>query len=270
MNNNPLVSIIIPCYNLEGYIEPCLNSCILQTYKNIEIIVLNDGSHDRTKEIIDYYAGIDKRFIIIHKENEGVAKTRKTGVEKSSGKFIFFLDGDDYLPLNAIEILVAEMQNVKADMVIGKGLEESLEGFKTVKMVNNELISGNELVKKILIDKFFGLWGILYKRPLFDETLNFHTDLKNGEDAVLLIQLAHKSKLIKCFDKISYFYRNRGTSETKEPADKNFQDSFKARFLIEKYATEYGLTKEKDFELGLFVCASLVYMLLKKDFRKID
>ncbi|MCL2074764.1 MAG: glycosyltransferase [Marinilabiliaceae bacterium] len=265
-----MISIIIPCHNIVGYLEACLNSCLLQTHKNIEIIVLNDGSEDETEEIINHYALLDKRIVPIHKHNEGVAKTRQIGVEKASGEYIFFLDGDDYLPLNAIEILANEMSNSNADMVIGQGLEEIKIGYDIVKTVNNEQLTGRQLINKILTDRFFGIWGILYKRSLFDEQINFHCDLKNGEDAVLLMQLANKSKLVQCTNKIIYFYRNRKTSVTKEPTDQNFLDSIKCRFMVENYAIDYGFNKDKDFELGSFVCASLTFMILNKNFNKID
>ena len=266
----PLVSIVIPCYNLSGYLEVCINSCILQSYKNIEIIIVNDGSSDNTKEIIKYFAQIDNRIVPIHKDNEGVVKARITGIEKASGEYITFLDGDDYFPLNSIEILLNEMLSCKSDMVIGQMLEETNTGFQKLHIINNECIIGLDLVRRILYEKFFGLCGILYRRTLFNETLNFHQDLKNGEDVVLLIQLACNSKKIKCVDETVYLYRNRFSSVTKEPSDKNFQDSFKSRFLVEKYALEYGFEKEKDLDLGLFMCDSLNFMLLKRNFNSID
>ena len=267
---NPLVSIIIPCYNLSGYLEACLSSCMLQSYKNIEIIIINDGSIDNTKEIIDFHKQIDNRIISINKNNEGVVNARKTGINNSKGEYITFLDGDDYLPLDAIEILVTEMISSNADLVIGQMLEEFDTGFQKVQIINNDCLNGNELIKKILKDKFFGLCATLYKRNLFNETLNFHSELKNGEDVVLLIQLANNSKKIKRIDKTVYFYRNRSSSITKEPLDQNFQDSFKSRFLVEKYALESGFEKEKDFELCKFMGDSLTFMLLKKFFNSID
>jgi glycosyltransferase involved in cell wall biosynthesis len=90
LNTNPLVSIIIPCHNLEGYIETCLNSCLLQSYKDIEIVVVNDGSTDASKAIVEAYARQDKRIRGIHKPNEGVALARRTGVLEATGAYVFF------------------------------------------------------------------------------------------------------------------------------------------------------------------------------------
>lgn len=93
------VSIIIPVYNVEEYLPRCLESCIAQTYRNIEILVVNDGSKDQSLQIIQSFQEKDPRVILIDKENQGLYRARISGVQKASGRFLFFLDGDDYLPL---------------------------------------------------------------------------------------------------------------------------------------------------------------------------
>ena len=92
-----LVSIVVPVYNCENYIERCIKSLLEQTYKNIEIILINDGSKDRSLDICKKYSNIDKRIVIIDKKNEGVSKARNTGIKKSNGKFISFVDADDLI-----------------------------------------------------------------------------------------------------------------------------------------------------------------------------
>ncbi|MCL2072996.1 MAG: glycosyltransferase [Marinilabiliaceae bacterium] len=258
----PRISIIIPCYNLSGYLEPCLNSCILQTYPNIEILMINDGSQDNTKEIIDYYAKLDSRVVPINKNNEGVAKTRKIGIEKATGDYLFFLDGDDYLPLDAIEILLNEIIEQNADIVVGNFYVEQSQGFITENQIDNQCLSGNEFIKIILKNRIFSLCAKLFKKELFTESLNYHYELKRGEDASLLIQLVNNAAKVKGLDKKVYYYRYRCGSVTKETTGKNFFDAIKSRFIIEDYAIEYGISKERDFELGEFICFALILILI--------
>ena len=260
-SNSKLVSIVIPCYNLSGYLESCLNSCILQTYKNIEIIAINDGSKDNTKDIIDFYAELDNRIVPVHKINEGVSKTRYAGIEKASGEYIFFLDGDDYLPLDAIEILLNESVEHNADIVVGDIFVELEKGFEQEKQIDNQCLIGKDFIKNILKDRIFSLCAKLFKKSLFTESLNYHYELKRGEDGALLIQLSNNAKNIKGLNKGVYYYRNRSGSVTKETSRSNYFDAIKARFIIEEYALEYGLSKENDFELNEFICFALVLIL---------
>jgi len=267
---NPLISIIIPCYNVTGYLETCLNSCILQTYKNIEIIVINDGSQDNTYEIIDLYAKLDNRIIPINKNNEGVAKTRKTGIEKATGEYIFFLDGDDYIPIDTIEMLIDNALVNNADIVIGNILKEEQRGFQEVKQFDYEENLKLDLIRNIIIEKLYALWGKLYNRNLFDDTLCYHFDLKRGEDDVLLIQLINKATNVTCIDKIVYFYRHRGGAVTKETSNKYYLDNYKATFIIEEYAVQYGLTLDDYIELGLKMCNAISYMVKSRKSKKLD
>lgn len=113
------VSIIVPIYNVESYLPACIESLIHQSYSNIEIILVNDGSSDHCKDIVDEYASSDSRIIPIHKINSGPAEARRTGINSAQGDYIAFCDGDDYLPLDAIEQLVAASDNGNIDIVAG-------------------------------------------------------------------------------------------------------------------------------------------------------
>jgi glycosyltransferase involved in cell wall biosynthesis len=106
MENNPIISIIVPIYNVELYLHKCIDSLILQTYSNIEIILVNDGSPDNCGRICDEYAQKDSRIKIIHKVNGGLVSARNAGYELSSGDWIMYLDGDDWIEINTCEILV--------------------------------------------------------------------------------------------------------------------------------------------------------------------
>jgi len=114
---NPLISIIIPVYNVESYLKDCLESVINQTYKNLEIIIINDGSQDNSKEICYNYAKKDSRIKLINKKNEGVSAARNTGMDLATGEYISFIDSDDYIDNDMIEIFYKPEVNNKEKIV---------------------------------------------------------------------------------------------------------------------------------------------------------
>ena len=111
-----LVSVIIPAYNIERYISRCLDSIMAQTYNNLEIIVIDDGSKDQTAEILDDYQKRDSRIIVVHKENGGVSSARNNGLDIATGDYISFVDGDDLIESNMYEILVKILEKEKTDI----------------------------------------------------------------------------------------------------------------------------------------------------------
>ena len=114
----PVVSVIIPVYNVELYLDECLDSVCNQTLKDIEIICINDGSTDRSLQILQNFARQDERIIIINQENHGVSYTRNTGIRKAAGKYVYFLDSDDYIAYDALEVLVAAMEANDLEMLL--------------------------------------------------------------------------------------------------------------------------------------------------------
>lgn len=106
LNNNELVSVIIPIYDVENYLRQCVDSVIKQTYSNLEIILVDDGSPDRCPVICDKYAESDSRIKVIHKKNGGLSDARNAGLSIAQGEYVYFLDSDDYIELEAIETLV--------------------------------------------------------------------------------------------------------------------------------------------------------------------
>ena len=117
MENQALISVIIPVYNVEDYLRECVDSVLNQTYENFEIILVNDGSTDSSGEICDEYLEKDDRVVVIHKKNEGPSKTRNAGLENANGKYIYFLDSDDYIENNTLELLFNTAESNQADLV---------------------------------------------------------------------------------------------------------------------------------------------------------
>ena len=116
---NPVISIIIPVYNVEKYIRRCLNSVLAQTYKDYEIILVDDGSSDKSSVICDEYAEIESNIQVIHKDNQGPSHTRNVGIENAKGQYVYFLDSDDYIIPECIEILYKNLTDKRADISCG-------------------------------------------------------------------------------------------------------------------------------------------------------
>ena len=127
-----VVSVIIPAYNAEKYIQECLDSVLNQTYKNVELIIVNDGSRDGTKGILEEYSSHHSNIQVIHTENGGVSRARNIGLEHVNGDYVMFLDSDDLLATNAIEILLEDIKTNNAD--IAAGLMNSDVGMNTVSL----------------------------------------------------------------------------------------------------------------------------------------
>ena len=129
------ISVIIPVYNIASYLQRCLNSVISQTYKNLEIIVVNDGSLDNSLEILEEYAIRDERVVVLNKENGGVTSCRREGLANAQGKYIFFLDGDDWLESESLERLYLLGKQQDADIIVGNAYystdNEDIEMFST-------------------------------------------------------------------------------------------------------------------------------------------
>ena len=261
LNSNPLVSVVIPCYNLVGYIDTCLNSCMVQTYRNIEIVVVNDGSSDGSKAIIDAYARMDSRIRPVHKSNEGVALARRTGILVATGAYLFFLDGDDSIEIDAIDVLLREAMSSGADMVKGEYSLETVSGYKVQKYERYGACDRLGFLRQMLKDRLFTMWGILYSRHLFSEDMDYQSGIKRGEDAALLALLVSKAQKVVLLEKVVYYYRSRPGSVTREVSLSNFGDAILSRFKIEEYALKAGLDKKMDFELAEFICFSVVLYL---------
>ena len=130
--DSPLVSVIIPVYNVEKYLHQCLDSVLNQSYKNLEIILVDDGSTDRCGEICDLYAHRDPRIKVFHQENKGLSRARNTGLSQVCGKYITFIDSDDWLKTDAIEIMYTNLIKFGAK-ICGVGFYQVYENGRLIK-----------------------------------------------------------------------------------------------------------------------------------------
>lgn len=178
------VSIIIPAYNAEKYLAECIDSVLNQTYKNVELIIVNDGSQDGTRDILDKYASKHSNIQVIHTENGGVSRARNIGLNYASGAYIMFLDSDDLLVMNAIDILLYDLKNNNAD--IAAGLMSSDVTFETARcegIETNLWLGTNGLAQSLEDNPFtYSSCAKLFKRQVLD-AVRFLEGRKIHEDS---------------------------------------------------------------------------------------
>lgn len=217
---NPKVSICIPVYNVESYIEECLHSIVLQTYSNIEIVIVNDCTPDNSMEIIKKYIEKDPRIkVCTHDRNKGLMRARETGYRAAEGEYITFCDSDDTLPLNSIETLVNAALQSRADIVSGDMQQFSKEQVFQPISAYLPYGSDSEAVYKALLSKkyYHSLGSKLFKRELFsNHTYITYDNVINGEDGILFYQILKYTKKVIHIPKIVYNYRKNPQSSTNQ------------------------------------------------------
>lgn len=208
------VSIVIPVYNVEKYISTCLESVINQTYSDLEIIVVNDGSTDNSGKILKKYVDLDKRIVLINKKNGGLSSARNTGILASNGQFITFIDSDDWVSKNYVEEMILEQQKYDADIV----------SIRETTVITNEkkihsLKGGVKVFKNDCVDALFSFWdtnfawGKLIKTNIIKNKINFPQG-RNYEDIGTIYKIYNEANTLVISDKATYFYRIRANSIT--------------------------------------------------------
>ena len=213
-----LISVIVPIYNVESYLEQCIKSIINQTYKNIEIILIDDGSTDKSPKICDKYKQKDSRIIVVHKQNTGVSATRNIGLELSKGKWIAFVDSDDWIEKEYLEELILNAKKEKADIslcgynrIISPGKKKVI--LNTKKEITN---SSEYLIKSLNPQTGYGFSPIKIIKKQTIKDIRFNKNLIVGEDAFFNIEIsANINKAFYC-NKALYNYRNNSESAVKK------------------------------------------------------
>lgn len=234
------ISVIIPAYNIEKYLGRTLDSVLAQTHTNLEIIVVNDGSKDGTAALINSYAEKDRRIIAVHKENGGVSSARLIGVKASTGAWIAFVDGDDFLEpwmykrlLNNAKQYGADISHCGYQMVLPSGKVRQYYGTGTLTIQDNH--TG---VKDLLESRFIepSLGNKLYARSVvesFLSSVHFDTSVRNTEDLLMNYYLFREAKLSVYEDTCPYHYILRPGSAANAAANKHqLQDPLKVKKIL--------------------------------------
>lgn len=210
MLNEELISVIVPIYNVEKYIKKCVDSIINQEYKNLEIILVDDGSPDKCGKICDEYSKIDSRIKVIHKQNGGLSDARNAGIEYSNGEYIVCVDGDDYIERDMISFLYSNIKKYNADMAVcgySYDYDGKIKRKKEHSSEKIEVLSTEQAVEKMLDSKsLFGwiAWNKLYRKKIFSNVM--YPKGKLYEDMATTYKLVCNSKNIVYSEKSKYNY----------------------------------------------------------------
>ena len=266
--HQPKVTIVIPVYNTENYLDKCLSSVVNQTFSDIKVIIVNDGSTDNSLEICKKYAVNDKRITLIDKVNEGVSIARNIGINLAEGEWIYFLDSDDFLDLNTLENLVIEAHSSDADIIqfglrsykvstlVGGKKPSNRKEYKDLK----KFLHGNEL-------KPICAWLHLFKLKVIKENnIIFNTNLKHGEDMLFVYSVYCHARKILVLDKVFYNQVLSPNSASRKPIKiKVLFDSLLFLTELTKYVHENKLVSEYNQELKKLSKRIFILPLLLED-----
>ncbi|MCR2822025.1 glycosyltransferase family 2 protein [Lederbergia panacisoli] len=214
---NPIISIIVPVYNVQSYLPRCINSILDQTFSDFELLLINDGSTDNSGNICDEYSKKDSRIIVIHKENGGVSSARNVGIDAAKGEYLAFIDSDDFIHQKMYEILYQIASNYSSDVVVCDFLKVQNEnvslhnaGYNIKHFTNiqalNELYTNNYKNAQ----KWVFLWNKLYKRNLFNDVK--FPDGKIYEDELVAHKILYSCQILTYIDMPFYYYLQRSGS----------------------------------------------------------
>lgn len=266
------VSVIVPVYNTEKYICRCLSSLLEQTYHNLEIILVDDGSQDKSGELCDAYAAKDCRVKVIHQKNAGQGSARNAGLDAATGDLLSFVDSDDYVAVCLYETVTEVFKKENVDMVcfrLCSGMEENHQFLKETSLERAKLLvlSGIELLRRLYETEHFDSSVLkVYKRELF-EMVRFPEGRTMGEDVGIVYQLVYRAeKVVLLPQKLYYYYQTpestmRGTFSLDKVKE---CDSFKERLQFFD-----GLGEKSLYERALLQYEAVVlrsYYYVKKQY----
>ena len=247
MNCINLISIIIPIYNVEQYLRQCLDSVVNQTYKNLEIILIDDGSTDNSGKICNEYALKDNRIKVIHKENGGVSSARNSGLNVAKGDYIGFVDGDDIISRDMYEVLLNTMIETNSQLVVCNWFKEKENNWVENKNFPKEqILTTNEALESFWWCMY--CWNKLFDRKIlkfirFSETCGF------GEDTLYCLNVLQNLKKVICINQAKYYYRvNQNSASRSRKFKKSYLESLNIIDIEIQYANKNNL-KELSYKL---------------------
>lgn len=252
---NETISVIVPIYNASSFLNKCISSIINQTYSQLEIILVNDGSTDNSLEICNLYANNDKRIKIINKENGGVSSARNMGIEAATGRYLVFIDADDYIEKNMFEVLADDLFKYDVDL--------SMCGYKNVDINGNILFVSESLKEKYFDDKTFKhylfqpnyyreiLCNKLFKLDIIkNNNIRFREDIHINENIVFILDFAHYARKYVYDNEILYNFVQHKNSALNE------------KFNLKKVSVLSSYVRLLEYKLELDVLNKIKYKYL--------
>lgn len=203
------ISVIVPVYKVEKWLEECVNSICNQTYRNIEILLVDDGSPDNCPDICDEFATRDERIKVIHKENGGVSSARNVGIEVATGKYITFIDSDDYVDINYLAKLYNNLNGCSISECGTVCFDE--KGMRPVKAGDPIILDWEDYLTETNLNGFLSyavVYAKLYERSLFKK-IRFPLGCLNGEDEATTFKVVYEGKKVSRIYEALYYYRQR-------------------------------------------------------------
>lgn len=237
------VSIIIPVYNIEKYLSKCIESLIAQKYKNYEILLIDDGSTDRSGEIIDHYASIYSCVRAYHHTNRGVSYTRNRGIRESKGDYIAFIDGDDWADSNYLSTMVAYIEDNDLDFAVCNYSFYDDRSGKTEEwaMYKKSCCTDKNCAAEKLLTTSCVPWNKIYKTKIIRECA-FPEDITIGEDTIFLMELLKKCQKIGFLNKSLLFYRQHSGSAMHSGIRPQIWDNISSGNIVYDIAMSYSST----------------------------
>lgn len=255
------LSVIIPVYNVEPYLRKCLDSIVNQTYRDLEIVLIDDGSPDNCGEICDEYAARDDRIVVIHKKNGGLSAARNDGIRRATGEWITFVDSDDWCELDYYERMIEKQVETDTDIICASGHYMEISPYRTEKrFCFSEAFSFHTTEEQhVLMDRVLAIkrmvlkgnspfgytWDKLYRRKfLIKEHLEFDESLRVCEDSLFNYQAMSKADKVIGMIYTGYHYRVNMASITKSYDPNRPEKDYQYVTLLCKYAEHYDIDKD--------------------------
>lgn len=253
VNNDLKISIIVPVYNVETYIKQCVSSLLNQTYRNIEVILINDGSTDESGIICDEFAAFDSRIVVIHKNNEGVSAARNIGIENATGDYLCFVDSDDWVDIDYVQKVATTLRLEQPDILLNNYIlnynnGRSVENYELQK----ECCLSSEEALYATIDNRFVKWNAVatfYAKRIYKE-VTFDKNICYGEDLLYKFEVIKKvSGKIYYLPMAKYHYRVRsGSACSSYPLSKKIDDLRVLEYIMDNSSDNIGeLTFRKQY-----------------------
>lgn len=271
-----MISVIVPVYNINAYIEKCIVSLLAQTYRNLEIILVDDGSTDGSGQICDKYAKQDDRIVVLHKENGGLSDARNYGIERAHGCLLAFVDGDDWVHPQMYEMMVGVMETWQAD-VVTCWFEQADKSFANRQYLQNELhvklLTGAEAIADIE-KPLVVAWNKLYKKEIF--AVIKYPKGKLHEDEYVIHRIFYQCKRVAVIGEPLYFYSIRDGSIVAQMTPARLENALEALAdrvefadsigwsevmpaVVKRYC-DYCIDRYRDIKSGRYDLIDMVYL----------
>lgn len=264
-NRDGKCSVIVPIYNVEIYLPQCIESILAQTYENVELILVDDGSTDSSGRIAEEYAKKHSdRILCIHQENRGLSGARNAGLKKADGEYLAFVDSDDYIDSGMLEEMISSMTLYHADAATCGRYNEYENGFSSTAFTTDspEMLTFKDWMRRMLVwDKVdIAAWDKVYRVSCWEGI--FFPEGQNNEDmSTIPVVLARAEKIIHV-GRPMYHYRKRSGSITTSYSKKKVEDFYKALTDIRNYVVNAGMEQQMNEELTYYMNHSYLAMLM--------